>query len=630
MLNTNEIFGGTYQIIKEIGRGGAGVVYLALHLRLQKYVVVKQIRTKYQDSPQWRVETDILKNLHHPSLPQIYDFIVREGEVYTVMDYVEGRDFSQLGCGPGIINPQMAMKWFRQLMEVLVYMHTRQHPIIHSDIKPANIMLRPDGDICLIDFNISLEGNQQSMIIGYSDVFASPEQEGMALAYQHGQAVNYSLDERTDIYSAAATFYYLISGILPNTRGEYPKLSEINGLPYPPGFLNILDKCLSVDRNHRYSSAVKVIKAFDNLKKQDARYRRYLFFQSLSWVGCALIVSLGIYLTVIGSNRAVDNAYRSRYAKFYESASGGDAFLTETIGYEILNEPKYKSVLDKNPSDKAMIFHTIGDAYYSKGDYQGAAEAYENAVKYAPGNDINIGNYYLDYAMALAECGEYMQARDKISLAGNSVSQSSIYLLDAKIALLSGDLNGCTEKVNAILSLPGSADECAQACMIQAQCIGERTVNGIAWMERALQYKQDSEGLRALATNCLAVAGMCENTSDKRTFIEKAKQYYARLVSEADATEEDWLGYAVTLYVAGDRNNCSTILQRYASAGSTDYRVYLYLALCASETQNKEAAKGYCSTALKLVRQMSETEKNRADSGMIQRLNSLASELGVQ
>ena len=205
-----------------------------------------------------------------------------------------------------------------------------------------------------------------------------------------------------------------------------------------------------------------------------------------------------------------------------------------------------------------------------KGDYQGAAEAYENAVKYAPGNDINIGNYYLDYAMALAECGEYMQARDKISLAGNSVSQSSIYLLDAKIALLSGDLNGCTEKVNAILSLPGSADECAQACMIQAQCIGERTVNGIAWMERALQYKQDSEGLRALATNCLAVAGMCENTSDKRTFIEKAKQYYARLVSEADATEEDWLGYAVTLYVAGDRNNCSTILQRYASAGSTD------------------------------------------------------------
>lgn len=605
------------------------MVYLALHLRLQKYVVIKRILTNHQDSPSLRVETDILKNLHHPSLPQIYDFIVQEGEVYTVIDYVEGRDFSQLGCGIGVIDPQMMMKWFRDLMEVLEYMHTRQHPIIHSDIKPANIMLRPNGDICLIDFNISLEGNQQGMIMGYSDVFASPEQVQLALAYTQGTPLDYTLDARTDLYSVAATMYYMMTGILPNIYGQFPKLTEIDGLPYPQGFLVILDRCLSIDRNQRYSSATKVLKALDNLKKLDIRYRRYLLIQAATWIGCAALISLGVFFIIRGTQKNTEDLYRSRYNEFYNSAVSGSDMETINIGYELLNESKYSGIFEKNPSDKAMIFHTIGEAYYRMGDYQGAAETFAEATRSAEVTDVNLGNYYLDYAMALAECGDYNEARNKILLAGNSVSRGSVLLIDAKIAAQSGDSSQCAELVSQILSLPGSAEECAEGCLLAAQSIGVKTTTGIAWMEKALTYKQSTEVLRPLASNCLAIVSDFDNRNEKNTWVEKAIRYYAMLVNMSDATDEDRLGYGMSLYVAGKNAECVQVLRNCAERGTNDYRIYLYLALAYAQMKDSASASAYCRTAMGIVSSMTDEERSRADGGMLQKLAELAAELDV-
>ena len=87
-----EILDGAYQIIQEIGGGGTGVVYLAWHLRLRKYVVIKRIRDHFAGRIQVRREVDILKSLHHTFLPQVYDFFQHGESVYTVMDYIEGCD----------------------------------------------------------------------------------------------------------------------------------------------------------------------------------------------------------------------------------------------------------------------------------------------------------------------------------------------------------------------------------------------------------------------------------------------------------------------------------------------------------------------------------------------------------
>ena len=96
MLAENTVLDGVYQIVREIGRGGAGIVYLAYHLRLQKYVVLKNARMNRTDLAYLRNEADMLKGLHHPSLPQVYDFLQIGDDIYTVIDYIDGWDFDKL------------------------------------------------------------------------------------------------------------------------------------------------------------------------------------------------------------------------------------------------------------------------------------------------------------------------------------------------------------------------------------------------------------------------------------------------------------------------------------------------------------------------------------------------------
>ena len=86
MLFENMIIGGSYRIINEIGSGGMGTVYLAYHTRLDKYVVLKQIKNLNADISLLRNEVDMLKGLHHPYLPQVYDFVEHEGYIYTVIE----------------------------------------------------------------------------------------------------------------------------------------------------------------------------------------------------------------------------------------------------------------------------------------------------------------------------------------------------------------------------------------------------------------------------------------------------------------------------------------------------------------------------------------------------------------
>ncbi len=167
----------TYEITGEIGSGGGGTVYKAYHKRLKKDVVIKKIHNDVKDIVNSRAEADILKNLRHSYLPQVFDFLEINGNVYTVMDFIPGKSFQQLLDEGVRFKQKQIIKWARQLAEALVYLHGQTPPILHSDIKPANIMLTPQGDICLIDFNISsVFSNGKAAPIGYSDGYSPPEQ----------------------------------------------------------------------------------------------------------------------------------------------------------------------------------------------------------------------------------------------------------------------------------------------------------------------------------------------------------------------------------------------------------------------------------------------------------------------
>ena len=181
-----------YDIYEQIGAGGVGVVYRAYHRNMRKEVVLKQIVAEGIGAQKYRTEVDILKNLHHPYLPQVLNFIESPEGIYTVMDFIPGKSFRQMMNEGHEFTEKEVLKYTRQLCEALDYLHSQNPPIVHGDIKPDNIMVTPEGNVCLIDFNISgmLEG-KGAQAFGYTPGFSSPEQvEGFEAARRRraGQA----------------------------------------------------------------------------------------------------------------------------------------------------------------------------------------------------------------------------------------------------------------------------------------------------------------------------------------------------------------------------------------------------------------------------------------------------------
>ena len=153
----SQVIAGIYEIDRPIGAGGVGTAYLGWHLRLNKQVVLKADRRTLAAKPEsLRREVDLLKSLSHTYIPQVYDFVEENGVVYTVMDYIAGESLDKpLKRGERFEQPRV-IRWACELLEALCYLHSRPpYGILHGDIKPANIMLRPDDRICLIDFNIA-------------------------------------------------------------------------------------------------------------------------------------------------------------------------------------------------------------------------------------------------------------------------------------------------------------------------------------------------------------------------------------------------------------------------------------------------------------------------------------------
>ena len=173
-----------YRIESKLGSGGGGVVYKAWHTRLQKYVVLKELRRGSEnDIETQRNEVEALKNVKSTYLPQVFDFLGEGGRIFTVMEFVKGESLDKLLERGQKFTQQQVIKWYGQLASALEAIHKQN--ICHRDIKPANIMLTPDGDVCLIDFNAALVSGNDVRIISRSLGYASPEQYEIYERYIH-------------------------------------------------------------------------------------------------------------------------------------------------------------------------------------------------------------------------------------------------------------------------------------------------------------------------------------------------------------------------------------------------------------------------------------------------------------
>ena len=301
----SQIIGSIYEIIGKLGEGGGGTVYLANHLNLKKRVVIKADKRDVSVKEEaLRREVDVLKELRHTYIPQVYDYFIENGVSYTVMDYVDGESLNVVLARKGHFSQPDVIHWAIELLEALSYLHSPTHGnpprgFVHSDIKPANIMLRPSGDICLIDFNISLAIGVETAV-GRSEGYSSPEHYGFDYSfrnkniadektelldgktefifYDENSQANYSYtstkriiipDARSDIYSLGATLYHLLSGRRPAKDAK--EVEPLSKSDYSAPLVNIITKAMNPNPDLRYQTADEMLQAFYDLWDKDPR-----------------------------------------------------------------------------------------------------------------------------------------------------------------------------------------------------------------------------------------------------------------------------------------------------------------------------------------------------------------------
>lgn len=294
MLQVGSLVDGRYKILSEIGHGGMSVVYMAINEKANKTWAVKEVRKDGKlDFNTVRAglmaEIETLKKLNHPNLPSIVDVIEDQDSFIIVMDYIEGRSLDVILEETGAQSEDNVVEWAIQLCDVFGYLHSRTPPIIYRDMKPANVMLKPDGNIMVIDF-----GTAKTYDVNYGETtgigtrgYAAPEQYGGL-----GRT-----DARTDIYCLGLSMYHMLTNVNPcvtlvtdkSIRAVNPALSR--------GLDQIIIKCTQDNPDDRYQSCAELMYDLENYQNLEPIYKRK---QKSKLFGFGFILALSVVFLISG------------------------------------------------------------------------------------------------------------------------------------------------------------------------------------------------------------------------------------------------------------------------------------------------------------------------------------------
>lgn len=265
VLRKGTIVGNRYRILRLIGEGGAAHVYLVEHSDLGTPHALKQQTLDQQEEglPEVTVESAqrearFLSNLSHPSLPKVTDFFREGDDVYLVMDYIEGINLKEKmdAQGEKPCDIMQVVRWGVQICDVLSYLHTQEPPIIYRDVKPGNIIVRPDDTLSIVDFGIARQvrrGASSDTIRFGSEGYAPPE--------QYGKDGHSQTEPRSDLYALGATLHHLLTGRDPsNAPFKWPSVRVLN--PLVPLVLDkLVMRCVEMEVVRRPESAEAVSRA---------------------------------------------------------------------------------------------------------------------------------------------------------------------------------------------------------------------------------------------------------------------------------------------------------------------------------------------------------------------------------
>lgn len=390
MTEIGTVIDGKYEILKEIGRGGMSIVYLAMDKHLNKQWAVKEIRKKGSGKNDEIVvnsllaEANMMKRLDHPALPRIVDIIDNGVTIYIVMDYIEGESLDKILGEYGAQPEELVVNWAKQLCDALSYLHSQKPPIIYRDMKPANVMLKPEGNIKIIDFGIAREYKEQNLadttVLGTKG-YAPPEQYS-------GQT-----DPRSDIFALGMTMHHLLTGVDPRNGEPYAPVRQWNP-ELSEGIEIIINRCVEPAAENRYQSCADLLYDLEHPElitrgfKKKQRRKLIVFIAAAGMSVLTAVTGLALNLAAVSVNNkdydkyisssdpagyfaAVDiyperiDAY-NMLIEYYKKQETTNDQITK-VGNVIEANAEY---LNLNDPETADMYYDMGKLYFS--DYDGS------------------------------------------------------------------------------------------------------------------------------------------------------------------------------------------------------------------------------------------------------------------
>lgn len=498
MATVGQVIDDKYEILKLVGRGGMSKVYLAMDKRLNKQWAIKEIEKRAKDKNNEVViqsaiaEANLIKQLDHPAIVRIVDIIDNGDVIYIIEDYIEGETLSSILENNGAQPQELVIEWALQICEALEYLHTRKPPIIYRDMKPANVMLKPDGNIKVIDFGIAREYKDQSLADTVSlgtKGYAAPEQFG-----GKGQT-----DARTDVYCLGVTLYHLLTGQNPceppyeiyPIRHWNPQLSA--------GLEAIIQKCTQLNPEDRYQSCAELLYALHHYEEYGAAYRarqkrklNTFIATAAASVFCAFVGVMGLVMRTQTNNadytqnilQAEKASTTDEKMEYYSSAVDikplvMDAYLgmvdaiKEDASFTTEEETVLKKKINANIVDLreeegyANVAFEIGKLYWYYYDYgktetadnqitrmKSAIQWFEDAVQYGEETDDfytmasiyrDIGKFNRDITLNIEEASDkgtyapyWKNMEELVNVISGSKDESEIIELEVyKLAMYS-------------------------------------------------------------------------------------------------------------------------------------------------------------------------------------------------
>lgn len=250
---------GRYRLIRRLGRGGMGAVWLAEHTQLHTKFAMKMASGDRDGVLRscLRTEAERMKALHDRRIPYLVDFFEDDECSVLVMEYVEGITLEEYIGKNAPMDEEEALVLMKELCDIVAFLHNSRPQILYRDIKPSNFMISAGGELRLLDFGTALSqtGDTQGVEICGTRGYAAPE-----------QLKNSGARADADVYSLAAVYSYMLSAVDPASPPFHPLSGEELGRMVSRSSKKLIDLCLSPDPDKRPANGMALKERLDKIR----------------------------------------------------------------------------------------------------------------------------------------------------------------------------------------------------------------------------------------------------------------------------------------------------------------------------------------------------------------------------